>query len=193
MVGIVIVSHSREIAAGTAALAAQMAGPEVRIEAAGGAPDGGLGTDGTLVGAAIAAADQGDGAIVLGDLGSAILTVRTVLEDHEDVRAHSVEVLHELGYVVLEAGDGPGALALIEAHGDVDLLFTDVVLPGGKSGAQVAAEAKARWPRLKVLFTTGYARNAIVHHGRLDIGVHLLTKPFSFDALAVKVRQILDA
>src|SRR3954449_10216325 len=81
MVGIVIVSHSREIAAGTAALAAQMAGPEVRIEAAGGAPDGGLGTDGTLVGAAIAAADQGDGAIVLGDLGSAILTARHVLDE----------------------------------------------------------------------------------------------------------------
>ena len=81
MVGIVIVSHSREIASGTAALAAQMAGPEVRIEAAGGDPDGGLGTDGDLVGAAIAAADQGDGAIVLGDLGSAILTVRAVLEE----------------------------------------------------------------------------------------------------------------
>ena len=81
MVGIVIVSHSREIASGTAALAAQMAGPEVRIEAAGGDPDGGLGTDGTLVGAAIAAADQGDGAIVLGDLGSAILTARHVLDE----------------------------------------------------------------------------------------------------------------
>ena len=74
-------SHSREIASGTAALAAQMAGPEVRIEAAGGAPDGGLGTDGSLVDAAIAAADQGDGAIVLGDLGSAILTARHVLDE----------------------------------------------------------------------------------------------------------------
>src|SRR4051812_49691917 len=82
MVGIVIVSHSRDIATGTAALASQMAGPEVRIEAAGGAPDGGLGTDGGLVSAAIAAADQGDGAIVLGDLGSAILTARHVLAEH---------------------------------------------------------------------------------------------------------------
>ena len=81
MVGIVIVSHSRDIATGTAALAAQMAGEEVRIEAAGGAPDGGLGTDAALVEAAITAADRGDGAIVLGDLGSAILTVRAVLED----------------------------------------------------------------------------------------------------------------
>ena len=82
MVGIVIVSHSQDIAAGTVALAAQMAGEEVRIEAAGGMPDGSLGTDGALVEAAIAAADQGDGAIVLGDLGSAILTARHVLEDH---------------------------------------------------------------------------------------------------------------
>jgi phosphoenolpyruvate---glycerone phosphotransferase subunit DhaM len=81
VVGIVIVSHSRDIASGTAALAAQMAGPDVRIEVAGGGPDGGLGTDGALVSAAIAAADQGDGAIVLGDLGSAILTARAVLED----------------------------------------------------------------------------------------------------------------
>jgi len=84
VVGIVIVSHSREIASGTAALAAQMAGPEVRIEAAGGGPDGGLGTDGSLVGAAIEAADQGQGAIVLGDLGSAILTARAVLEEQVD-------------------------------------------------------------------------------------------------------------
>ena len=82
MVGIVIVSHSADIAAGTAALAAQMAGDEVHIEAAGGAPDGGLGTDAAVVQAAITAADQGDGAIVLGDLGSAILTVRAVLEEH---------------------------------------------------------------------------------------------------------------
>ncbi len=81
MVGIVIVSHSADIAAGTVALAAQMAGDEVRIEAAGGAPDGGLGTDSALVEAAIAAAEQGDGVIILGDLGSAIMTARHVLAD----------------------------------------------------------------------------------------------------------------
>jgi PTS hybrid protein len=82
MVGIVIVSHSADIATGTVALASQMAGEEVRIEAAGGAPDGGLGTDGTRVEAAIAAAEQGDGVIILGDLGSAILTARHVLDGH---------------------------------------------------------------------------------------------------------------
>ena len=80
MVGIVVVSHSRDIAVGTARLAAQMAGPDVPIEGAGGTPDGGLGTDAALVSAAIEAADRGEGVVVLGDLGSAILTVRAVLE-----------------------------------------------------------------------------------------------------------------
>ncbi len=84
MVGIVVVSHSLDIASGTAELAGQMAGPAVRIEAAGGDPAGGLGTDGDRVRAAIEAADAGDGVIVLGDLGSAILTVRAVLEGAEN-------------------------------------------------------------------------------------------------------------
>jgi PTS hybrid protein len=82
VVGIVVVSHSSELAEGLAALAAQMAGPDVRIEPAGGLPDGGLGTDEDRVRAAIRAADQGEGVVVLGDLGSAILTVRHVLERH---------------------------------------------------------------------------------------------------------------
>jgi phosphoenolpyruvate---glycerone phosphotransferase subunit DhaM len=84
VVGIVVVSHSRDIASGTAELAGQMAGPDVRIEAAGGNADGGLGTDGERVRAAIAGADAGDGVVVLGDLGSAILTVRAVLEGAEN-------------------------------------------------------------------------------------------------------------
>jgi len=79
VVGIVVVSHSRDIAAGTVRLAAQMAGPDVAIEGAGGTPDGGLGTDADSIGAALDAADRGDGVVVLGDLGSAILTVRAVL------------------------------------------------------------------------------------------------------------------
>jgi phosphoenolpyruvate---glycerone phosphotransferase subunit DhaM len=82
VVGIVVVSHSSDLAAGLAALAAQMAGPDVRIEPAGGIPDGTLGTDEDRVRAAIRAADQGSGVVVLGDLGSAILTVRHVLERH---------------------------------------------------------------------------------------------------------------
>jgi PAS domain S-box-containing protein len=115
-----------------------------------------------------------------------------VVEDDEKVRHLSVEMLRELGYQVLEAADGPQALQILEARDDIALLFTDVVLPGGMTGAQVAARARAKHPTLQVLFTTGYARNAIVHHGRLDAGVQLLTKPFTFSDLAAKVRAILD-
>jgi signal transduction histidine kinase/ActR/RegA family two-component response regulator len=115
-----------------------------------------------------------------------------VVEDDDDVRAFSVESLRELGYRVIEAHDGAAALRLLERQPRIDLLFTDVVLPGGLTGAQVAAQARAMRPDLNVLFTTGYARNAIVHHGRLDKGVQLLTKPFSFKDLAAKVRDILD-
>jgi signal transduction histidine kinase/CheY-like chemotaxis protein len=115
-----------------------------------------------------------------------------VCEDDEDVRAYSAEVLRELGYTVLEAVDGPSALALLKAIGRVDLLFTDVVLPSGMSGAVLAKEAVKLQPDLRTLFTTGYARNAIVHHGRLDPGVDLITKPFSYADLAARVRDILD-
>jgi CheY-like chemotaxis protein len=115
-----------------------------------------------------------------------------VLEDDEDVRSYSVEILRELGYRVLEAHDGLSALRVLDQHARVDILFTDVVLPGGMTGAQVAAHARALRPKLKVLFTTGYARNAIIHHGRLDKGVQLITKPFSFNDLAAKIRDVLD-
>jgi CheY-like chemotaxis protein len=74
----------------------------------------------------------------------------------------------------------------------VDLLFTDIIMPGGMNGRQLADEAKRRRPDLKVLFTTGYARNAIVHHGRLDPGVEMIGKPFSFEDLGAKVRALLD-
>ncbi|WP_426435452.1 PAS domain S-box protein [Bradyrhizobium genosp. P] len=115
-----------------------------------------------------------------------------VVEDDDDVRAYSVDSLRELGYRVLETRDGPSALRLLDQEFRVDLLFTDVVLPNGMTGAQLAAQAKTIRPSLKVLFTTGYARNAIVHHGRLDNGVHLIVKPFSFNDLAAKVRDVLD-
>jgi CheY-like chemotaxis protein len=114
-------------------------------------------------------------------------------EDDDNVRAYSLEVLRDLGYEVIAAGDGPTALAALEAaDGPVDLLFTDVVLPGGMTGADLGQAARSRWPGLKILFTTGYARDAIVHHGRLDAGVDLLTKPFGYADLAAKVREVLD-
>jgi CheY-like chemotaxis protein len=115
-----------------------------------------------------------------------------VVEDDDDVRTYSVEILRELGYRVIEAHDGASALRLLERQAHVDLLFTDVVLPGGATGADVARDAHALRPELKVLFTTGYARDAIVHHGRLDPGVELITKPFTYADLAVKVRDVLD-
>ena len=114
-----------------------------------------------------------------------------VVEDDGILRAYTTEVLNELGYKVLEANDGPSALRVLDsAH--VDLLFTDVVMPGGMNGRQLADEAARRKPGLKVLFTTGYTRNAIVHHGRLDAGVEMIGKPFSFRDLSAKVRAVLD-
>jgi CheY-like chemotaxis protein len=115
-----------------------------------------------------------------------------VCEDDEDVRAYTVEVLRELGYRVIEAPDGPSALREIERHdGAIDLLFTDVVLPSGMSGAALAGEAKALRPDLKILFTTGYARDAIVNNGMLEPNMQLLTKPYTIAQLATKVRGAL--
>jgi signal transduction histidine kinase/DNA-binding response OmpR family regulator/DNA-directed RNA polymerase subunit K/omega len=113
-----------------------------------------------------------------------------VVEDNLEVRSYSVMVLSELGYRVLEASDAQSALATLQAT-SVDLLFTDVVLPG-KSGRLLAEEATLGRPNLRVLYTTGYSRDAIVHHGRLDPGVHLISKPFTFEALGRRVREVLD-
>jgi PAS domain S-box-containing protein len=115
-----------------------------------------------------------------------------VVEDDDDVRAHSVEILRELGYRVLEARDGPAALRLLERQDEVELLFTDVVLPA-MNGRQLAEAARALRPSLKVLFTTGYARSAIVHSGKLDLGMEVLNKPFTYAALSAKVREMLDS
>ena len=115
-----------------------------------------------------------------------------VVEDNEDVRAYSASILRELGYGVLEAADADGALAILAGDQPIDLLFTDVVLPG-RSGRVLADAAAALRPDLPVLFTTGYSRNAIVHHGRLDAGVQLIGKPFTFDQLALRVRDTLEA
>ncbi|MGH6713011.1 MAG: PAS domain S-box protein [Bradyrhizobium sp.] len=116
-----------------------------------------------------------------------------VLEDDDDVRTYSVDILRELGYRVIEAHDGPSALRLLERQTRVDLLFTDVVLPSGLTGADVAAEVRKLRPEIRVLFTTGYARNAIVHQGRLDAGISLIPKPFTYAQLAAKVRDVLDS
>jgi len=129
-----------------------------------------------------------DAGIPEGDDGATVL----VCEDDEDVRALSAESLRELGYRVIEAEHGEAALKFLESGITVDVLFTDVVLPG-ISGAVLADRARESRPGLKVLFTTGYARNAIVHHGRLDPGVELLSKPFTYSELAARIRDLIDA
>jgi PAS domain S-box-containing protein len=116
-----------------------------------------------------------------------------VVEDDRDVRAYLVEVLRDLNYRVLSAHDAVAALGLIK-QGDVriDLLLTDVVLPG-INGRQLAEQAQDWRPGLKVLFTTGYSRNAIVHQGRLDPGVEMIQKPITQEGLAARIRDLLDA
>jgi CheY-like chemotaxis protein len=114
-----------------------------------------------------------------------------VVEDEPGVRSVAVEALRELGYTVREAEDGAAALRLLERQGPVDLLFTDVVMPQ-MTGRELADEARRRWPQIKLLYTTGYTPNAIVHGGRLDPGVSLLPKPYTTEELSRKVRAVLD-
>ena len=115
-----------------------------------------------------------------------------VVEDDEALRAYTVEILSELGYAVLRGAGWPQRARDARTQPEIDLLFTDIVMPGGMNGRQLADEAMRRRPGLKVLFTTGYTRNAIIHHGRLDPGVHLIGKPFSFRELGAMVRELLD-
>jgi PAS domain S-box-containing protein len=112
-------------------------------------------------------------------------------EDDDDVRLFSSEALKDLGYDVLEARDATTALAVMLDHRPVDLLFTDVVLPGGKTGADLAREARKLQPGLKVLFTTGYARSALDKEQRGEKGLDLLLKPFGIEELAAKVREMV--
>jgi two-component system, NtrC family, sensor kinase len=114
-----------------------------------------------------------------------------LVEDDETVNRFATEVLQDLGYTVISAIEASRALILLDEH-DVDLLFTDVVLPGGMNGRELADVVIKKKPDLKVLFATGYTRNAIIHHGRLDPGVDVLMKPYSYEVLARKIRAVLD-
>ncbi len=115
-----------------------------------------------------------------------------VTEDEDSVRAYVTEQLRSLGYTVLETTNAAAALAILAERSDIDLLFTDVVLPGGMNGRQLADEALTKYPTLKVLYTTGYTENAVVHHGKLDLGVELLSKPYRRADLARHIRKVLD-
>ena len=116
-----------------------------------------------------------------------------LVEDDISVRQYVTLLLKDLGYRVTSAENGIQALEIIQQTEDIELLFTDIVMPGGLNGRQLAEKALALRPHLKVLYTSGYTENAIVHHGRLDRGVELLSKPYRRQDLAEKVRKVLDA
>ena len=128
-----------------------------------------------------------DGSIPRGSSDEIVL----VVEDETNVRHMSVDALNELGYTVIQASDGEAALSLLQVQPLVHLLFTDIVMPG-INGRKLADKAVEMLPGLKVLFTTGYTQNAVVHNGMLDPGVAFLPKPFTLQQLARKVRQVMD-
>jgi signal transduction histidine kinase/ActR/RegA family two-component response regulator len=116
-----------------------------------------------------------------------------VVEDDDGVRESTVALLEDLGYSVLAARDGVEALAQLRKGGRIDILFTDVVLPRGMNGRMLSQEAAVLRPDLPVLFTTGYARNAIIHDGRLDAGVQFIAKPYTQEEVAHKLRAVIDS
>ncbi|WP_139139282.1 hybrid sensor histidine kinase/response regulator, partial [Sphingobium phenoxybenzoativorans] len=127
------------------------------------------------------------------ETGSIVGGTETVLvvEDDEEVRATVVEMLSDLGYRVLKSGDAGAALNVIESGVPIDILFTDVVMPGTLKSPELARKARERLPGIAVLFTSGYTENSIVHGGKLDAGVELLSKPYSREALARRLRHVL--
>jgi CheY-like chemotaxis protein len=116
-----------------------------------------------------------------------------VVEDDQMVRSFVEGQLRALGYTVISEPDGNSAVKVLAEDGPVDLLFTDVIMPGGMTGPALAEEARKLRPGIKVLFMSGYAENALTHQGRVDAGVHLLNKPFRRHELAAKVREVLDS
>jgi CheY-like chemotaxis protein/two-component sensor histidine kinase len=145
------------------------------------AAEAGGGADETPPEAASPAAGAGKGEVVL------------VVEDDPSVRKLALRMLAGLGYRALEAEDAGAAMRLLEGEARIDLLLTDVVLPGAMGGTALARAARERRPGLGVLYMSGYTANAIVHNGVLDEGVHLLTKPFGRQELAAKLREVLAA
>ncbi|UYY56918.1 response regulator [Sphingomonas sp. S2-65] len=129
----------------------------------------------------------------LADTGPVVGGSETILvaEDDDEVRATAIDLLTELGYRVLKARDAASALAIVESGVAIDLLFTDVVMPGTLKSPELARITRDRYPDVAVLFTSGYTENSIVHGGRLDEGVDLLSKPYTREMLARKVRYVL--
>ena len=115
-----------------------------------------------------------------------------IVDDEATIRMLVTEVLEELGYVALEAADGGAGLKLLQSDLRIDLLVTDVGLPGGMNGRQLADAARLGRPGLKVLFITGYAENAVIGNGLLEPGMQVLTKPFAMEALATRIKDMID-
>jgi CheY-like chemotaxis protein len=116
-----------------------------------------------------------------------------VVDDEPTVRMLVTDVLEELGYATIEAGDSVEGLKVLRSEARIDLLVTDVGLPGGMNGRQMADAARQTRPDLKVLFITGYAENAVLGHGQLGPGMHVVTKPFNLDALTARIRELIVA
>ncbi len=116
-----------------------------------------------------------------------------VIDDEPLVRMLVTDVLRELGYVAIEAADGPAGLKILRSAARIDLLITDIGLPGGMDGGQVAEAARRLRPAVKVLFITGFAEKAVLSHGHIEAGMSVLTKPFAMDALANRVKALLPS
>jgi CheY-like chemotaxis protein len=114
-----------------------------------------------------------------------------VVDDEPAIRVVLVEVLSDLGYTTIEAADGVIALKILQFQYAGRFLITDIGLPNNLNGRQLFEQARVLRPELKVLFITGYAENAVLHHGRLEPGMHVMMKPFGLAALAARVREIL--
>ena len=116
-----------------------------------------------------------------------------IVDDEPTVRMIVTEVLEELGYTAIEAKDGAEGLQVLQSTARVDLLVTDVGLPGGMNGRQLADAGRTVRQDLKVLFITGYAENAVIGNGQLDRGMHILTKPFTMESLATRIKDLIAA
>ena len=123
------------------------------------------------------------------DQGETVL----VVDDEPSVRMLITDILEDLGYLAIEAGDSAAGLKVLQSDVRIDLLVTDVGLPGGMNGRQMADAARVSRPDLKVLFITGYAENAILGNRHLTPGMSVLTKPFAMDAMATRIRSLIEA
>jgi signal transduction histidine kinase/CheY-like chemotaxis protein len=134
------------------------------------------------------AADHAASPVSGAEAGETVL----IVDDEPSVRMLIVDVLEEAGYSVIEAADSVAGLKLLQSNVRIDLLISDVGLPGGMNGRQMADAARQARPDLKVLFITGYAENSVIGNGRLEPGMQVLTKPFAIETLAARVRQLVD-